>query len=335
MSAQTTDTPVFTSSRDLPISPEEAFALITEPERLRRWQAVSATVDLRAGGEYRWTITPGHVAAGTYREVEPGKRVVFGWGWTDSDELGPDASTVTVTIDPIATGSRVTITHTRLPTPEQVAGHAEGWEHFLDRLSTLAATGDAGPDEWAALPADLNPITAAEAALAVIQPVLRGLTDEDKFKQTPCEEYTTHDLALHLFGSLVGLGAMGGIEVVNTEQGSLENQVSSMTDQVITGWRARGTDGTITTPGGELPAALALTILCVELLLHGWDFAQASGQRVTVADGLVDYVHTLSTEVIPDGRSRGSFKPEQTAPTGATRLEVFAAYAGRDIPVAA
>ena len=71
----------------LPVTPDEAFALITEPERLRRWQTVSAVVDLRAGGSYRWTVTPGHVAAGTFREVEPGRRIVFGWGWDADADL--------------------------------------------------------------------------------------------------------------------------------------------------------------------------------------------------------------------------------------------------------
>ena len=92
---------MFTKTVVLPIDIDQAFALITEPERLRRWQAVSARVDLRVGGDYRWTITPGHVAAGTFREVEPGKRVVFGWGWEGSPDLAPDASTVSVTLEPV------------------------------------------------------------------------------------------------------------------------------------------------------------------------------------------------------------------------------------------
>ena len=76
---QATDaTEPFTISRDLPVSPDEAFALVTEPERLRRWKTVSATVDLRAGGAYRFTVTPGHIVSGTYRVVEPGRRVVSG-----------------------------------------------------------------------------------------------------------------------------------------------------------------------------------------------------------------------------------------------------------------
>ena len=68
----------YTHAALLPVSPDEAFALITDPERIRRWQTVSAYVDLRAGGSYRWVITPGFTAAGTYQEVEPGTRIVFG-----------------------------------------------------------------------------------------------------------------------------------------------------------------------------------------------------------------------------------------------------------------
>ena len=43
----------------VPLSAEETFALLTEPERLRRWQLVSARMDLRAGGDFRWTVVPG------------------------------------------------------------------------------------------------------------------------------------------------------------------------------------------------------------------------------------------------------------------------------------
>ena len=79
----------FEKSVLVPLSADETFALITEPDRLRRWQVVTARVDLRAGGDYRWTIIPGHSAAGTFTEVEPGRRVVFTWGWEGSADLPP------------------------------------------------------------------------------------------------------------------------------------------------------------------------------------------------------------------------------------------------------
>ena len=324
----------YTKTAVLPVPPEDAFALLTEPERLRRWQAVSARVDLRAGGEYRWTVTPGHVAAGTFREVEPGKRLVFGWGWEGNPDLQPDASTVTVTVEPADGGSRVTLEHDGL-TEEQAAMHAEGWNHYLGRLEKVATSGDAGPDEWSAVPAQLDELSSAEATLAVLQGVLRNLTTEDQPKQTPCSEFTCHDLAEHLFGGITGLGSMAGVTVTNPETGPLEHRVATMAAQAIEGWRARGLDGTVPSPaGGEMPAAMAAGILSIEFLLHGWDFAQASGQDVVVADELVDYVGSIAEKLVPAGRERGAFAEEQTPAPDADALGRLAAYAGRN-PVAA
>ena len=109
-------------------------------------------MDLRIGGEYRWTVTPGHHAAGTFQEIEPGKRIVFTWGWESGMDLAPGASTVTITLEPDADGTSLRLVHEGL-TAEQAAAHAEGWNHYLDRLlaETSSAAG-AGPDEWSAAP---------------------------------------------------------------------------------------------------------------------------------------------------------------------------------------
>ena len=318
----------YTNTALLPVSPDEAFALITEPERLRRWQTVSAYVDLRAGGSYRWVVVPGQVAAGTFQEVEPGKRVVFGWGWEGNEALPPDASMVTVTIEPDGEGSKVTLSHAGLD-EQQEKGHAEGWDHYLERLTTLATTGDVGQDEWAWAPEHLDPISATEAVLSVVQPVLRSLTPEDQPKPTPCSEFTAHDVGTHLLGSLEGLGAMAGATVTNPEQGGLENKVSVMTAQAVDAWRAVDLDSTVIGPGGkDMPASLAAGLLPFELLLHGWDLAQASGQELRISDEVVAYVRSLGEPLMPSARGR-VFGPEVTAPEDASAMEKLAAYAGR------
>lgn len=321
-----------TKTANLPVSPDDAFALITEPERLRRWMTVTARVDLRAGGTYRWTITPGNIVTGTITEIEPGKHISFTWSYDWDGEPAPDAL-VTITVEPSGTGSLVTLVHEGIK-PEAVPGHQEGWDHFFGRLETAARTGDAGPDEWSAAP-EMNPLSAAEASLAVIQGVLRKLTKEDQTKQTPCADYDGHALAEHLFGSLIGVGGMVGADVATPEEGSLEDKVSTMATTVLETMRERGIDGEVQGPVGPMPAVIATHILSIEFLIHGWDFAQTSGQPIAVADELVAYVHDSATGIIDGSRERGAFAAEAVATIDATALDRFAAFSGRAVPVSA
>lgn len=312
----------------LPVTPDEAFALVTEPERLRRWHAVSARVDLRVGGGYRWTIVPGHTAEGTFREVEPGKRVVFGWGWDGQADFPADTSTVTIVLTPTDGGTELTLSHTGFLSSEQAAAHAEGWTHYLARLEQVAAGGDPGPDEWAGTPKEFTALSAADAALAVLQGVLRRLTDEDRARPTPCAELTCHDLVEHLATSLVQLAGMAGATLTDPRSGSPEDRIATLGMQAVDAWKARGVEGTVAAGGPEMPAAFAASILPVELLLHAWDLAQGSGHPIVASDELVAYVAKLAEGVVPGGRG-SSFADEVLPDHGAGALDRLAAYAGR------
>ena len=266
-------------------------------------------------------------------EVEPGRRVVLGWGWEGGGTPPVDGSTVIVTIEPDGAGSQVTLVHEGL-TAEEEASHAEGWQHFLERLESAAA-GDAGQDPWAWAPEDLTPTVAAEAVLAAIQPILRGLTPDDREKPTPCTEFTCHQVVEHLLGSLAGLGAMAGGTVTRPDDGGAENKVSVMAGQAIDAWRALDMDSEVDGPLGPMPARSAATLLPVELLLHGWDVAQAVGREIAISDEVVAYVHGLATPLLPKARGR-SFADEVPAQEGASALDRLAAFAGRTamLPVA-
>ncbi|RHW26116.1 TIGR03086 family protein [Nocardioides immobilis] len=316
----------YTKTVTLPVTPDEAFALVTEPERLRRWMTVAATVDLRAGGEYRWTVSPGHHAGGTIREIEPGRRVVLGWGWEGAATPAVDGSTVIVTVEPDGDGSRVTLAHEGL-TAEEEASHAEGWAHFLERLEQAAATGDAGQDPWAWAPENLSPTVAAEAALAAIQPALRAITDADADRATPCPELPVGALVDHLVRSLVGLGGMAGGSVEEVA-GTAEHRVSTAAAQAIAAWRVADLDAPVQGPVGEMPGAVAATLLPTEILLHGWDLAEGLGLTAAISDEVVAYVRGLAEPILPMARGR-SFAEEVPAPADATPLDSFAAFAGR------
>jgi uncharacterized protein (TIGR03086 family) len=318
----------FQKSVTVPLSPDETFALITEPDRMRRWQAITARVDLRAGGDYRWTIVPGHSARGRYTEVEPGRRVVFTWGWEGQADPPPGSSTVTITLEPVAGGTLVRLVHDGL-TDEQAAGHGEGWSHYLDRLVEAGTTGDAGADDWMA-PDELDPIKAAEATLATCQLVLRGVGAADYQHATICTEFTVAQLTDHLIGSVTTLGGAAGAEFPGAATETLEARLAAAAQPALEAWNARGADGTVKVGAHEMPATVALGILSIEFLVHAWDFAEATGQQVVVSEELsahvLDAAHTIIT---PEGRASVGFADPVEPGPDAHVLDRLIAFTGR------
>jgi uncharacterized protein (TIGR03086 family) len=311
----------------LPVPADEAFALITQPDRLRRWLAVSARVDLRAGGEFRWTLTPMAVAAGTVIEVEPGRRLVLGFGWESPDE--PRTDTVTITIEPVEGGTLVRLVHENLP-EDQGDGVLEGWTHFFQRLERAAVAGDAGPDEWAAAPARLDPLTSANATLAVLQHVLRGIGEDDLSRPTPCAAFTVGQLETHLLGSLTSLAGLAGHTLTPSSAGDLESRIADAAQQTVETWMRRGLDGNVQAGPQELPAAIAAGILSVEFLVHAWDFASATGQKVAVSDEVSAYVLGLAEQIVtPELRESAGFDPAVPISEAAPALDRLVAFSGR------
>jgi uncharacterized protein (TIGR03086 family) len=314
----------------LPVDPDAAFALITEPERLRRWKTVAARVDLRVGGEYRWTITPGHSAMGRFTEIEPGKRIVYTWGWEGDAGLPPGASTVTVNLEAVEGGTTVQLIHEGL-TGEQEMAHAEGWNHFLERLVLLAANGDAGPDEWAAAPDPMNELTSAEAALAATQRVLGGLDESHMALPTPCEDFTVAALLDHLFGSIASIGKSLGVTVVDQPAAMPEVRIADAAQATLEAFRGNGTDGTLDMGFAELPATMVANILNLELLVHAWDFATATGQELNVSPALSDYVLGLARNTISPQMRGKSFAAETLVDESAASMERLVAFTGRQV----
>ena len=322
----------FDKTVHLPVTPDEAFALITEPERLRRWQTVAARVDLRVGGDYRWTITPGHHAAGTFQEVEPGKRVVFTWGWEGGGDLPPGASTVSITLEPDANGTSVRLVHAGL-NDEQAAAHAQGWNHYLDRLvSEASSPAGAGADDWAWAPEPIDELISADASLAVLLNVLRKVSAGDAAKPTPCQDFTVSELLDHLAGSLKRIGTALGANVTDNTEASPEVRIAELAQPTLEAFARRGVDGAVDMGFAELPGTVVAGIVNLELLVHAWDIATATGQQLAVSDVVSDYVTELARETISEQvRASGSFAPAQTVTETASSLERLIAFTGRTV----
>ena len=313
----------------VPLDAAGTFALVTQPDRLRRWMTVAARIELRAGGDYRWTVTPGHIASGAVVELDPGRRVVLSWGWEGGGDPGPGESTVTITLTPVDGGTEVRLVHEGL-TDEQAVHHAEGWNHYLARLVAAGGHGDAGPDEWAAAPDPLDELSCAEATLAVLQRVLVGVGAADMAGRTPCADFDVAALADHLMSSITAIGAAADADIpVRDTSAPLEVQVADAAQAALEAWRRRGMSGTVELRS-RVPATIAVGILALEFLVHAWDFACATERPVEVADPVAAFVLDGAEKLItPDTRSFAGFAdPVETGPD-ATALERLIAFTGR------
>jgi uncharacterized protein YndB with AHSA1/START domain len=114
---------------------------------LKRWFAPSektvvplAEADVRVGGRYRIVMRTAngdeHRVGGVYKQVVPGRKLVFTWAWESTPER---ESVVTVEIAPTAGGCELTFTHERFFDETARDRHQEGWTASLRRLEGYLA----------------------------------------------------------------------------------------------------------------------------------------------------------------------------------------------------
>jgi uncharacterized protein YndB with AHSA1/START domain len=121
----------------LPAPAEQVFDMFTDPAKLVRWIGISADLEPRPGGRFRFEIVPGQFCEGQYVVVDRPRRLVFTWGWTDPGfGLPPGTSRVEVTLTSAADqrSTWLRLVH------DGVAGdlgvlHEDGWSHFLAQLA--------------------------------------------------------------------------------------------------------------------------------------------------------------------------------------------------------
>ncbi|MDX2202612.1 MAG: SRPBCC domain-containing protein [Hyphomicrobiaceae bacterium] len=135
--------PSLTLKRRINATPEKVYAAWTDAEKLVGWFGPSdtkigslrASLDVRVGGRYQINFATedgeAHQVSGSYREVVPGRRLVFTWAWVTTPER---QSLVTVTVAPDGAGTLLTLHHEQFFDETARDGHQRGWTGTLDRL---------------------------------------------------------------------------------------------------------------------------------------------------------------------------------------------------------
>jgi uncharacterized protein YndB with AHSA1/START domain len=129
----------------LPASRDAVFDMFVDPSQLVRWIGLSAELDPRPGGRFRFEIAPGQFCEGRYEEVDRPNRLVVSWGWTEpSMHVPPGSSRVEVQLGDAPGGTRLRLVHSQLP-PDLRLLHDDGWRQFLARLVAVFGGSEAGP----------------------------------------------------------------------------------------------------------------------------------------------------------------------------------------------
>ena len=125
-------------------SPDRVYAAWTDPAQLKEWWGPESVrtrkfeADARVGGKYRWDLLnqEGEEMSvfGEYRELIPGKKIVFTWKWDDDENWKRQNSIVTVELSDRDGGTELILRHEKLPSEESRDRHNEGWNSVLDRL---------------------------------------------------------------------------------------------------------------------------------------------------------------------------------------------------------
>jgi uncharacterized protein (TIGR03086 family) len=169
----------------------------------------------------------------------------------------------------------------------------------------------------------------ASVTLAACRAVLGRLTVDDLARPSPCAEYTVGEVGEHVIRSMVLLASVAGDAVDMSAAGLLDERVGVTAEAALGAWRRRGLGGSVAVGRSTLPAGLAAEIIPMELLVHGWDMARATGSQIEVPAEVASHVLDCARSLVtPDKRGR-SFAAEVPAGPSATALERLIAFTGR------
>ncbi|MBM0226763.1 MULTISPECIES: TIGR03086 family metal-binding protein [Micromonospora] len=173
--------------------------------------------------------------------------------------------------------------------------------------------------------------TAAPRTVAVV----RGISDDQLSRPTPCPDYLVRDLLNHLYDVVVNFQALARRREVDW---------SAKTDHLTEGWRDRFAAETArlveawadpaslegVSPGMGLPQETVGAMALTDLTVHAWDLARATGQRLDVEPEVLAELHGFMDRMGDTGQQMGAFAAPHPTTPDATDLDRLLSRTGRN-----
>jgi uncharacterized protein (TIGR03086 family) len=176
--------------------------------------------------------------------------------------------------------------------------------------------------------------TMLAAASAQTVPVVRGIRDDQLGHPTPCDDFQVRDLLNHLYQIVVNfqeLAARKQPDFSTTPDelsGDWRARFAEQTDRLVEAWSEPDALAGVS-PGMGMPQEAVGRLVLLDLTVHGWDLARATGQRYTPDQAAVRLLTPLAEQMGPQAREMGVFgDPVEVADT-AGEFERLLALTGR------
>jgi uncharacterized protein YndB with AHSA1/START domain len=144
MRTKSQETPAVKIKRFIKAPRDRVYAAWTDPEQLKEWfgpeevKTRKLIAEARPDGKFQWDLTSAEgeemTVSGEYRELVPGRKIVFTWQWQDDEDWADHHSIVTVELSDRDGGTDLCLTHEQIPTAKSRTGHTKGWNSLLDEL---------------------------------------------------------------------------------------------------------------------------------------------------------------------------------------------------------
>ena len=178
-----------------------------------------------------------------------------------------------------------------------------------------------------------------DRAVASTGKIVAGVRPDQLAAPTPCAEWDVRALLNHVIGVADTFSHAGDGEPISPPNPRTDyfqgdgyaTAYEAATAGMLAVWHAPGAlDATIMLPFGEAPGSVGAGINFVDVVVHGWDLARATGQDATVDPDLAGPALEVSRGLVSDEfRSAGAFGPEVPAGADASTADRLVAFLGR------
>jgi uncharacterized protein (TIGR03086 family) len=188
----------------------------------------------------------------------------------------------------------------------------------------------------------MEQLTAFEYAVASTAEVIKGTLPSQAGAPTPCTEWDVRALLSHVIGTLwlaEGLFtdqaprypmAPGGLPPADL--GS-DDPVATYAEAAAAALAAAGAGDALirmhATPLGEMPGAVLAGFTTLDIAVHGWDLARATGQPADLDGRLAAHVLAFAEQALTPATRAPRIGPARSVPADALVTQRLVAFLGR------